>query len=688
MVDEIVGACPLDCPDACSWIVTVDGGQAVRMRPRRDHPFTRGALCVKVNSYLDHVRHPDRLLYPQRRVGPKGSGRFERVSWDEALAEMADRMTEAIERHGAETIWPYAGTGSVGWIQGVVGAGKRLFHHLGASRHAPTICSVAGHAGMGYSMGTACGMDPEDLRHSGLVLLWGTNTLTSNQHLRPFLEQARARGAPIWCIDPVRTRTAAWADEHIALRPGTDAALALGVMAELVALGAHDRDYLDAHTLGWGDFEASLAGWSAERSADVCGLDAAVVRRLTRDIADRRPTAIRCSMGMQRHAGGGQAVRVLSCLPALTGDHTRLGGGITYSTSPAYGLDRTRLTRPDLAPRPTRSLAMTRLGNGLLDLDDPPVSVLVLWGANPVVSNPDTGRVRRGLERDDLFTVVIEHFLTDTARYADLVLPSTMQIEHLDMHDSFSHLYLNWNEPAVEAAGECLPHTEIFRRLAAALGVDDPAVMASDLELAADVLGDDPSLAGITVEQLRRHGFARLSLPVPYLPLAEVFPTPSGRFEFVSSRAAADGHRPMPHYRPPSEAADPGPDAVALVTPAAHHFLNSVFANRQRHRDRAGPPTVLVHPDDAERFGVVDGGGVLIHNRRGRFAARARVTDAVRPGVVAGTKGHWLGEGGGVNSVVAERDSDMGRGAVYHDVSVRLAAVDRRRPDGTTVRAD
>ncbi len=671
---EVVGACPLDCPDGCAWVVTVDGGRPVRLRPSRRHPFTRGALCVKTNSYLDHVAHPGRLLHPLRRVGPKGGGRFERIGWDEALGEIADRIRRAVDEHGAETIWPYAGTGTVGWLQGTPGAGRRLWHLLGASRHAATICSVAGHVGMSYTCGSAAGMDPEDLVYSGLVVLWGANTFTSNQHLRPVLQEARRRGARIWCIDPRRTRTAAWADRHLAPLPGTDAALALGLMAELVRLGAHDRDFLAARTLGWDEFAATLTDWSPERAAAVCGVDAGEIADLAGEIARSRPLAIRTSMGMQRHAGGGQAARVISCVPAVTGDHGRLGGGVVYSTGPAYTLDEAALTRPDLLPGPVRTLAMTRLGRGLLDLDDPPVTVLFVTGANPVVSNPDTGRVRRGLARPDLFTVVVEHFLTDTAAFADIVLPSTMQIEHLDVHDSYSHLYVQWNEPAVEPRGECLAHTEIFRRLARALGVDHPAVLASDLELAREVLAAGPATAALDLDELRQRGWARLDLPRPWLPFAERFPTPSGRFEFVSERADADGHGRLPHYVPPVEAApDPGDGSHALVAPAAHHFVNSVFANRDVHRCRVGDPTVVVHPDDAARLGVVPGDRVRVANDRGGFEARVRVSDEVRPGVVASTKGHWTGPGGtGVNAVVAERDADMGRGAVFHDVRVRL----------------
>lgn len=670
---EVVGACPLDCPDACAWVVTVDGGRPVRLRASREHPFTRGSLCVKTNSYLDHLAHPDRLLHPLRRVGVKGEGRFERITWEEALDEIAERITAAVERHGSETIWPFAGTGTVGWLQGPAGAGRRLWHHLGASRHAVTICSVAGHVGMSYTCGSAAGMDPEDLVHAGIILVWGANPFVSNRHLVPVLGEARRRGATVWCIDPRRTATAEWSDRHLAPLPGSDGALALGVMAELVRRGAHDTAFLEERCSGWPEFAASLAAWTPERTAATCGLTPGEVTDLAAAVAERRPLAVRISMGLQRHAGGGQAARVISCLPAVTGDHGRLGGGIVYSTGPAYTLDEAALARPDLLPGPVRSLAMTRLGEGLCDLDDPPVTVLVVTGANPVVSNPDTGRVRAGLARPDLFTVVVEHFLTDTAAFADIVLPSTMQPEHTDLHDSFSHLYLQWNEAALPPRGECLSHTEIFRRLARRLGIDHPAVLASDLELAREVLAAGPTTRTIDLEELRARGWARLDLPRPWLPFAARFPTPSGRFEFVSPRAEADGHGRLPHYVAPAEATSAGPDELALVAPAATHFLNSTFANRRFHRSRVGEPTVTLHPDDAARLGIGDGERVRVANARGAFEATARVADTVRPGVVAGTKGHWSGpDGPGVNAVVAERDADMGRGGVFHDTRVRV----------------
>jgi anaerobic selenocysteine-containing dehydrogenase len=675
---EVVGACALDCPDGCSWVVTVEGERAVALRGNREHPFTRGTLCAKVNPFLEYAASPQRLLHPLRRIGAKGEGRFEQITWDDAVAEIATRLRQIADEHGAEAVWPYAGTGSVGWLQGVVGAGKRLFHSLGASRHDVDICSRAGHVGLSYTTGSAAGMDPADLEHAGVIVLWGTNTLTTNLHLWPHVTAGRERGAPLVVVDPVRTRTAARADLHLAPRPGTDAALALGVAAHVVELGGADEAYLQRWTLGWEEFrDGVLDRWTPARTAEVCGLDPAEVRLFAELVAAHRPLGIRTLMGVQRHAGGAAALRAMSVLPAVTGDYARHGGGLCYSTGPAYALDEAALTRPDLQPGPpARVLRMSRLGRELLERDDPPVKALVVWGANPVVSNPDQRRTRAGLARDDLFTVVVEHVHTETTAYADLVLPGTTQLEHADLNDSFSHLYLHWNAPAVPPPGACLPHTEIFRRLAGALGIDDPAVLASDEDMVRDALGS-PALAaaGITLERLQERGWVRLPVPDPYLPFADGFPTPSGRFEFTSDSAERDGHGRLPGWTPPHEAGGPG--GLALVTPAPHHLLNSTFGTSARHR-RPGALSVGLHPLDALERGVADGDVVRVTRARGGFEAPARLDEGVRRGVVVSTKGHAPATPGGatVNATVSDAGSDGG-GATFHDNRVEVQLVTR-----------
>jgi len=564
----MIGACPLDCPDGCSWLVTVEDGRATRLRGNPDHPFTKGGLCKKVNPWLTMASDPDRLLRPLRRMAPKGpdvpfAEAFEPITWTEALDEIASRFTAIIDTSGPAAIWPFAGTGNVGFIQGgAVPSGSRLWNHLGVSGHQISICSVSGHVGMSYSTGTAAGMDPEDVAKAGAIIIWGSNTLVANRHLWPFVEQARAAGAPLVVIDPVRTRTAAAADLHVAPLVGTDGALALGLCRAIIDRGGLDEAFIAASTVGFEAFGASLESWTIDHTAEVCGLTPEAIAELAVLLVDRDPLAIKLGQGMQRHAGGGQTARIISCLPALTGAYGARGGGLVYSTSDRYQFNVAAAAGTELGSRP-RHLAMTNLVANLAKLDDPAVEALFVYGANPVVSNPDTAGVRAGLARDDLFTVVVEVFPTETVDYADIVLPSTLQHEQYEINDSFSHLYLSLNRPAVAPPGECLPHTEIFRRLAGALGQTEPALQASDRELAAALL-DTPAYrdAGLTVEALEERGWARLpSSPAPWSPFAHGFPTASGRFEFSSARAEAEGHgavgpptgprsRPRPQGRP------------------------------------------------------------------------------------------------------------------------------------------
>ena len=681
-VREIHGACPLDCPDTCSWVVTVEDGQATALRGDRGHPYTNGALCAKVNDFLAYTRAPDRLLYPQRRVGPKGEGRFVRITWDDALDEIAARWTGIIARHGAQAIWPYQGTGTMGILQGVAGGGRRLWNALGTSRHGATICTIAGGVGTGYTLGdNRVGMDPETLASSRLVLLWGTNTLTTNHHLWKYVQAARRSGAYVVAIDPIRTRTAERADEHVAPVPGTDAALALGLLHVVVSLGREDRDFIDAHTTGWETFRERILEFPPDRVAAITGVPVERIVALGERLATTRPSGIRMTMGLQRHGGGGMAVRTITCIPGVTGDWRYPGGGAGYDTRGFFRANWAAHWRDDLRQGPTRTLAATRLAEALLDVHDPPVAALMIYAANPMATVPDQARVRRGLSRDDLFTVVVDHFQTDTADYADLLLPATMQTEHADLHYAYGHLYVAWNEPAVPPPGECLPHTEIFRRLARKLGLTDPSLYESDEDMARVVLkSDDPALAGVTLDRLKRDGWARLAVPAPFVPFAAGFPTPSGKLEFVSPRMAAAGLDPVAAYTPPYEAADRDTDLarrypLALIAPAAHHALNTTFVNVPELAARTGPPTVAMHPVDAGARALKDGDAVRVHNDRGEFLATVAVSDRVRAGVVQGCKGHWpkrVPGGANANATVAERDSDMGGGAVFHDNRVEI----------------
>jgi len=688
MADRAVpGACPLDCPDTCSWVVTVRDGAAIALRGDRRHPYTRGALCAKVNRFLEYTRSPDRLLHPQRRVGRKGEGRFTRISWDEALDEIAARWQAIIARHGPQAIWPYQGTGSMGMLQGVGGCGRRLWNVLGTSRHAATICTIAGGFGTGYTLGdNRVGMDPETFSYSRLIFLWGTNTLTTNHHLWKYIEAARRDGAYVVAIDPIRTRTAEQADEHVSLIPGTDAALALGLLHVVVSLGKEDREFIEAHTTGWEAFRARILEYPPERVADLTGVPRDRIVALGERLATTRPTGIRLMMGMQRHGGGGMAARVITCIPGVTGDWRHPGGGAVYDTRGFFQGNWTALWRDDLRPPGTRALSMTRLGEGLLEIDNPRVHALLVYSANPVATVPDQTKVRRGLAREDLHTVVIDHFQTDTADYADLLLPATMQTEHADLHYAYGHLYLGWNEPAVPPPGECLPNTEIFRRLARKLGVTEPRVYDSDEAMARQVLqSDDPRLAGLTLERLRREGWARLGVPTPFVPFANGFPSKSGKLEFVSARMAEAGLDPVPAYTPPYEAAQRDTDLarrypLALIAPAAHYFLNAMFANVSELAARQGPPAIVLHPSDAAARALREGDEARVYNDRGEFRASVAISDRVRPGVAASTKGFWpkrVAGASNANATVAERDSDMGGGAVFHDNRVEVA---RPRP--------
>jgi anaerobic selenocysteine-containing dehydrogenase len=679
---QIRGACSLDCPDTCSFIVTVKEGKPVSLRGDPDHPFTRGSLCNKVENYLSYAQSPDRLLYPMQRIGPKGSGQFARISWEEALDRIATGLRGVIASHGAEAIWPFLGSGSMGLLQGAYGAGRRLWNVMGASRHVQTMCTIAGGFGTGYTLGdNRVGMDPETFRFAKLVVLWGANVLSTQPHLwRPILE-ARKNGAKVVVIDPIRTRTATQSDWHLTPMPGTDAALALGLLHVVLEEGKEDRAFIERCTVGWEAFRERILEFPPSRAAAVTGLAKEDIVALGTLLAETRPTAIRIGIGLQRHGGGGMAVRTITCIPGVTGDWNHVGGGVSYDTRGFYGLDWAALWRDDLRPRPARALHMTRLGEGLLELDDPPVKALFVYASNPAASMPHQSKVLRGLARNDLFTVVVEHFMTDTARYADIVLPATMQIEHSDLLIAYGHLYLCWNEPAAPPPGDCLPTTEIFRRLARTMGFDTAALYDSDETVARQVMGSGhPSLDGITFEELKARGWMRLNYPDPFVPFANGFPTASGKMEFVSDRMAQAGLDPVAGYTPAHETSQRDTALaraypLALVTPASHYFLNSIFANVPRQQRRSGATTLVIHPDDAAHRGIATGDEVRIANARGSFVAIADVSDRVRPGVVASTKGRWpcnAKEGTTINATVDERDADMGGGAVYHDNRVQV----------------
>lgn len=615
-----------------------------------------------------------------RRTGPKGSGQFTRISWSEALQRIAEGLGEVIANHGAEAIMPFMGSGSMGLIQGIYSAGRRLWNVLGTSRPVYTLCTIAGGFGTGYTLGdNKVGMDPETFRHSKLILLWGANVLSTHPHFwRPVLE-ARKQGAAIVSIDPIRTRTAAASDWHLAPLPGTDAALALGLLHVVLLEGKEDHEFIGDHTVGWEDFLGRILEFPPSRAASITGLPVESIVELGKRIASTRPTGIRIGIGLQRHGGGGMAVRAITCIPGVTGDWRYPGGGVFYDTRGFFGLNWNALFRDDLRVGQQRELDMKRLGEILLETGNPPVKALFAYASNPAASVPNQTRVLRGLAREDLFTVVVDHFQTDTARYADIVLPATMQIEHQDLLIAYGHLYLAWNEPATSPPGECLPATEMFRQLSRAMNLDMPALYDSDETMARQILDSKhPSLSGITFDELKSRGWMRLNYPEPFVPFASGFPTPSGKMEFVSDRMAQAGLDPIAGYTPSRETSDvelAREYPLSLLTPANHFFLNSIFANVRKQQARSGATTLIIHPDDAVPRQIASGDEVRVANSRGAFLAVAEVSDRIRPGVVASTKGRWPGfskEGTTINATVAARDSDMGRGALYHDNRVQV----------------
>ena len=682
------GACPHDCPDTCAMLVTVEHGRAIRVAGDPDHPVTKGFLCAKVNRYIERTYHHDRLASPLRRIGPKGSGQFEPISWPDAIDEIASRLRDiADSEHGPQAILPYSYAGTMGLVQGS-SMDHRFFHLLGASRLDRTICSMAGTVGMRMTVGANVGADGEGVPESDLVLLWGTNTLTANPHLWPFILQARERGAPIICIDPIRTRTAQQCDEWIPIRPGSDAALALGMMHVVFAKGLEDREYLEQYTLGHEDMRIRAAEWTPERTAEVTGIDATRIIALAERFGRAKAAFIRVNYGLQRHAGGGMAVRTIACLPAVAGHWRRAGGGVQLSTSANFTFNKAALERPDLGP-PARTINMIRLGDALTMEDagvgGPPVKAMIVYNSNPAAVAPDRNAVLRGLAREDLFTVVIEHFQTDTADWADIVLPATTQLEHWDIHFAYGHHYVSLNRPAIAPIGEAKPNSEIFRLLAERMGMSDPMMRDDDLTLIRQALAtESPKLQGVTFERLLEHGWVRLNVPTPFLPYAGgKFSTPSGKCEFYSARLAEMGLDPLPTYIPPYESVEREPALVArypltLISSPAHTFLNTTFVNVTSLRRQAHEPEVLLHPADAERRGIAIGAMVTVRNDRGAFLAKARVEPGIREGVAWAPSIWWAklsADGANVNQTTSQRITDMGNGPVFYDnqVEVELA---------------
>lgn len=692
MATTVRAVCPHDCPDTCSLRVTLDAGRAVSLAGNRQHPFTQGFLCHKVSRYVERVYHPDRLKYPLRRVGPKGAGTFQRVSWDEALDEIAERFREiAASSDGPQSILPYSYCGTMGKIQGS-SLDRRFFHRLGASTLDRTICAAAGAAGYTYTVGARIGMAPEAFQESRYIINWGSNTAVTNMHLWVFMHAARKQGTQIVTIDPYRCRTAERSDWHLMPRVGTDAALALGMMHVIFRDGLQDREYLERHTVGRAELEERVRrDYPLDRVSRITGLAAGDIERLAQTYATTRPAAIRVNYGLQRHHGGGMAIRTIACLPAVIGAWRDYAGGVLLSTSSLFPLNTQALERPDLSPPGTRMINMTQLAEALSgELPGPPVRALYVYNSNPAAIAPDQERVLRGLRRDDLFTVVHEQFQTDTADYADLVLPATTQLEHFDLHTSYGHHWVQVNQPAIVPQAEARCNTDVFRALAARLKFEPEIFQTTDQDLAREALweGTDnvpAALRGITVDRLTAEGPIRLNLPERYAPFADgKFPTPSGKCELWSDRMAQDGFDPLPTYTPPAECADSNPALakrfpLQLISPPSPHFLNSTFVNVGSLRDAAGEPELEISVEDAAARSIRSGDRVRVHNDRGNFEAVALVGPTVRPGVVVAPSIWWnkfTSDRKNANATTPTTLTDMAGGATFFD---NLVEVERQR---------
>src|ERR1035441_8812813 len=640
--------CALDCPDTCSLVLTVEDGHATRLRGDPGHPVTRGFLCGKVAQYLEREYHPQRLLYPQRRVGAKGAGRFERITWDEALDTIAGRLRAVADEFGPEAILPYSYKGTMGLLNDG-GMDRRFFHRMGASRLDRTICSSAGTVGLTQALGVRYGTEPEQFRQAKLILAWGANILGTNVHLWPFVMEARRNGAKLYTIDPNRNRTGAAGDKHFFINPGSDIALALAMMHVIIGEGLHDADYVARYTDGFDGLRQRVRAWTPQRAAELTGIAADEIVQLAREYATTRPAAIRLNYGVQRSERGATSVRAIALLPVLTGSWKDVGGGLQLSTSQAFQLNRAGLERADLQQvalgREARMVNMSLLGQALTTLDRPPVKALVVYNSNPAAVAPNQNAVLRGLRREDLFTVVLEQFQTDTADHADIVLPVTTFLEHTDLYLAYGHYYLQMARPALAAPGETKSNVEIFRLLAARLGFDDACFVDTDDDMIRTLLDSPhPFLKDITLERLEREHSVRLNVSpdgAPFLPFAEGnFGTPDGKCHFDA--ATLD-------YQPPLEsrhgdAALRGKYPLELISPKNDDSMNSTFG----HRDSVDLATATLHLSAAGR---------------------------VRPGVVCAPAVRWgkrSPDQRNINALTSDRLTDFGGGPTFYSCLVQV----------------
>jgi anaerobic selenocysteine-containing dehydrogenase len=646
-------------------LVSVDAeGRATRVAGDPEHPITAGFLCGKVSNYLDRVYGEGRLLEPLIRTGQKGDARFRAATWDEALDVIAERVGAAIAEHGAETVLPYSYLGTQGFLQND-SMSARFFNALGASELERTICATAGLVGTVGAHGVSPEVDPERWPRARYILCWGWNPLSTAPHLWRLILEARRAGARLVVVDPFRSRTARVADEHLRPLPGTDAALALGMLRALADAGEVDEEWCRAHTSGFDELLARLDDFPVERAAAITGVGAETIARVAREFASTQPSLLRLGVGAQRHAGAPAAYRTIACLPALAGSWRHEGGGCAYiPTATASAIDASKLRRPDLRTRPARTINMSQLAGALTGELDPPVTALICWNSNPAAIAPDQTRVLAGLRREDLFTVVLEQVMTDTARHADVVLPATTQLEHLDAVFSWGHHYVTYNAPAIAPRGSAVPNTEAFRRLAKRFGFDEECFAERDEDMLEALFDGAP----VSLDELRARGWVKVDLGQAAAPHAH------GGFGTADGRLAL-----APDYEPPAE---PGDERfpLALITPKTHLFLNSTFADQRRQHSAQREPFVVIHPDDAAARAIEDGDLVRVHNDRGAFSARARVSDDARAAVLVAPMGWWSRDhvdGVGAQATTSQRLTAAGNAPTFNDNRVEVSRLRR-----------
>jgi anaerobic selenocysteine-containing dehydrogenase len=675
---QVHSVCALDCPDACSLLVNVESGTATKLRGNPDHPVTRGFLCGKVARYLDREYSPQRLLYPQKRIGKKGEGKFVRIEWDEALDTIAKKLTEIAAEFGPEAVLPYSYAGTMGLLNGS-GLDRRFFHRLGATRLDRTICSAASGAAHNATLGFRYGTEPEQFSHAKLIIAWAANIHGTNVHLWPFIVEARRNGAKLVAIDPVRTRTAALADQHLRINPGSDLALALGLMHVIIGEKLQDADYIARFTNGFEALQERVRTYDPERVSALTGIAKNDIVQLAREYATVQPAVIRAGLGVQRSERGGAAVRAIAALPTLTGSWRQIGGGMQMSTSGAFYFDRKALEMPELQMRSNlgreaRLVNMSELGTALTALDAPPIKAMVVYNSNPAAVAPNQNRVLKGLTRPDLFTVVLEQFQTDTADFADILLPATTFLEHTDLYLAYGHYYVQLARPAVAAPGEARSNTDVFRELAARIGFNDKCFQDSEDDMIRALLNSGhPFLDGVTLERLQQEHTVRLNISpegTAFLPFAKGnFGTPSGKCEFGAE--ALD-------YQPPLESRFGDASLqkrfpLELVTSKNDDSMNSTFGNR----DSVDQQTSLLHiaAEDAERRRIRSGDLVRAFNERGSLVLTAEVDGVVAGGVVRAPAVRWAKrspDGRSANALTAERLTDIGGGPAFYSCLVEV----------------